>query len=199
MGWSGWQIWQPIQWVWLRSQNCRRGWFGALLWWGGNRGISVHLEDERIRVMKTDCLVVVGKTLFWFSVDETCDRGWNSVVLLCQWNFIRMMKCLGYDSSLWKTGQMRFWCWLLRVVCLSRFSWELNERTSMQKVLSHLILAGLAYWTVEGLYVCMGVHMMLWSGFVWWCWSWGKEWKPWMLEEVSKLYENRLAGWRIGM
>jgi hypothetical protein len=32
---------------------------------GGSRGISVHLEDGRIRVMKTDCLAVVGKTLFW--------------------------------------------------------------------------------------------------------------------------------------
>jgi hypothetical protein len=48
------------------------------------------------------------KTVFRFSVDETCYRGCNSVVLLRQRNFVGLMKCLGYDSSLWKAGQTGF-------------------------------------------------------------------------------------------
>jgi hypothetical protein len=32
----------------------------------------------------------------------------NSVVLLRQRNFMGLMKCLGYDSSLWKAGQTGF-------------------------------------------------------------------------------------------
>ena len=68
----------------------------------------MHLDDGRIRVTKNRLLGRCWKILFRFSVDETCDRGLNSVVLLRQRNFVGLMKCLGYDSSLWKAGQTGF-------------------------------------------------------------------------------------------
>jgi hypothetical protein len=44
----------------------------------------------------------------------------------------------------------------------------------------------------------MGINVILQSSFIW-CFSRGKGLKPWMLREMSKHYENRLTGRRIGM
>jgi hypothetical protein len=43
---------------------------------------------------------------FWWTKHVTGAE--NSVVLLRQRNFVGLMKCLGYDSSLWKAGQTGF-------------------------------------------------------------------------------------------